>query len=56
MNTVASLMSPEEASTLRTLVLAGELLTSEVRNKWASVVTLMNASVVQMSTHHIANL
>lgn len=54
--TVASLISPEEASTLQTLVLAGEVLTSEGRNKWASEVTLMNASVVHIFIRHTTNL
>jgi hypothetical protein len=40
--TVAALISPEEIPSLQMLALGGELLTPEVRNKWADVVALVN--------------
>jgi hypothetical protein len=40
---VAALIEPEEIPSLQKLVVSGELLTSEVRNKWARAVTLVNA-------------
>ncbi|KAF8580409.1 hypothetical protein K439DRAFT_1662792 [Ramaria rubella] len=41
--TVLALVKPEEVPSLLKLVVSGELLTSEVRNTWANVVSLVNA-------------
>jgi hypothetical protein len=40
---VAALITPQEIPSLQMLTVSGELLTAEVRNKWADAVTLVNA-------------
>lgn len=39
---VVRLVTPEEVPSFRMLVVGGELLTAEVRNKWADEVNLIN--------------
>jgi hypothetical protein len=43
--TVVALIKPEETPFLQTLAVGGEMLTPEVRNRWANAVTLLNVYV-----------
>jgi acyl-coenzyme A synthetase/AMP-(fatty) acid ligase len=46
---VAALITPGEIPSLQHLVVGGELLTPEVRNRWADEVNLVNAWVLQVT-------
>lgn len=49
MTTVATLISPDEVPSLQLMLIGGEMLKPEVRDKWVEAVTFMNMCVLCQS-------